>query len=177
MPSAGQLQRMGILDTKPHKDNNASATRRISLQPDLASLAPLKPGGAAGFAKFRDHTNIEEGLGKSRKKPRRGSESGMDDSDYDDDDDGLASILHKAEEEEDKDVSSSLLSADDIRRQGELAEGVRQIKVSFIMLFIFIYTHWIITTGVVIPESFFIIFSFIPIVQNIVLTIQIFNIS
>ncbi|PGH35162.1 hypothetical protein GX50_01974 [[Emmonsia] crescens] len=124
-----QLQRMGILDTKPHKDNNASATRRISLQPDLASLAPLKPGGAAGFAKFRDHTNIEEGLGKSRKKPRRGSESGMDDSDYDDDDDGLASILHKAEEEEDKDVSSSLLSADDIRRQGELAEGVRQIKL------------------------------------------------
>ncbi|OJD12501.1 hypothetical protein AJ78_06911 [Emergomyces pasteurianus Ep9510] len=125
-----QLQRMGILDTKSRdKDNKASVTRRISLQPDLASLAPLNRGGTAGFVKFRDNNNNESGLGKSRKKPRRGSGSDMDDSDYDDDDNGSASILHKAEEEEDKDVISSLLSPDDIRQQGELAEGVRQIKL------------------------------------------------
>ncbi|OAX83785.1 hypothetical protein ACJ72_01841 [Emergomyces africanus] len=124
-----QLQRMGILDTKSRdKDNKTSVTKRISLKPDLASLAPLKPEAAGGFVKFRDNNNMEGGLGKSRKKPRRGSESDMDDSDYDDEDNG-ASILHKAEEEEDKDVSSSLLSPDDIRQQGELAEGVRQIKL------------------------------------------------
>ncbi|KAL2370439.1 hypothetical protein BDBG_06251 [Blastomyces gilchristii SLH14081] len=125
-----QLQRMGILEPKSRdQDNKSSSTRRISLQSDLANLAPLKPGGAPGLSKFRDHNNADQGLGKSRKKPKRGSESDMDDSDYDDDDNGPSSILHKAEEEGDKDVSPSLLSPDDIRRQGELAEGVRQIKL------------------------------------------------
>ncbi|EGC40809.1 conserved hypothetical protein [Histoplasma capsulatum var. duboisii H88] len=125
-----QLQKMGILDTKSRDGTNkASSTKRISLQTDLASLAALKSSDVTGLVKFRDHNNIDHGPGKSRKKPRRGSESDMDDSDYDDDDNGPSSILHKAEEEGDKDVSPSLLSADDIRRQGELAEGVRQIKL------------------------------------------------
>ncbi|EEH44391.1 uncharacterized protein PADG_00680 [Paracoccidioides brasiliensis Pb18] len=123
-----QLQKMGILETKSKaKDNTGSTAKRVSVQPDFANLAPLKPGGAVGFINFRD-SNSKEGLGKSRKKPKRSSGSDMDDSD-DDDENGTSSILHKAEYEEDKDVGSSLLSPDDVKRQGELAEGVRQIKL------------------------------------------------
>ncbi|PGH18062.1 hypothetical protein AJ79_00689 [Helicocarpus griseus UAMH5409] len=123
-----QLQKMGILEPRSKDKDNASSTRRTSLQPDFANLAPLKPGGAVGFVKFRDNNNSEDGLlRKSRKKPKRGSESDMEDSDDDDDDDDNG-ILHKAEDDEDKDINS-LLSPDDVKRQGELAEGVRQIKL------------------------------------------------
>lgn len=47
------------------------------------------------------------------------------DSDDDDDDD---LIINKAEDEEAKDADVEL-SAEELRRQGELAEGVRKIKV------------------------------------------------
>lgn len=45
-----------------------------------------------------------------------------------DDDDTDNPILGKADDEEDKDIDKSL-SPDDIRRQGELEEGVRKIRV------------------------------------------------
>lgn len=46
------------------------------------------------------------------------------DSEDDDDD----SIIHKAEDEEAKDADVEL-TPDELRRQGELAEGMRKIKV------------------------------------------------
>lgn len=46
-----------------------------------------------------------------------------------DDDDTDNPILGKADDEEDKDIDKTL-SPDDIRRQGELEEGVRKIRVS-----------------------------------------------
>ncbi|PGH27452.1 hypothetical protein AJ80_00931 [Polytolypa hystricis UAMH7299] len=109
-----QLQKMGILNPKGQERE----ARRASLQPDFANLAPLKPGMTAGFVKFRDN----EERSKS-KKSSKGSESDMDS-----DDDGSVSIVIKAEDEEAKEVNS-LLSPDDARQQGELAEGLRQIKL------------------------------------------------
>ncbi|KAK2770012.1 hypothetical protein FQN52_009021 [Onygenales sp. PD_12] len=116
-----QLQKMGILNPSKTQDKDATTARRTSLQPDFANLAPLKPGGAVGFVKFRD--NNEEGVGKSRKKAKTGSGSDMDS-----DDDEPSSIITKVENEEDKDINP-LLSPDDARQQGELAEGLRQIKL------------------------------------------------
>lgn len=163
---------MGILDTKSRDGTNkASSAKRISLQTDLASLAALKSSDVTGLVKFRDHNNIDHGPGKSRKKPRRGSESGMDDSDYDDDDNGPSSILHKAEEEGDKDVSPSLLSADDIRRQGELAEGVRQIKVSLLILVFTCYANIVLARSF--RNTWALVYDIYNIMQDIMLTTHI----
>ncbi|KAL2854825.1 hypothetical protein BJY01DRAFT_24996 [Aspergillus pseudoustus] len=113
-----QLQKMGILKDPKVQETPGSVKRR-SLQPDFSNLGPLKPGGTVGFLNFRDTT---EGR-------RKGSKSkSLDDDDMDSDDDDDDRILNQADEEEGKD-DDHLLSPDDIRRQGELAEGVRKIKL------------------------------------------------
>lgn len=106
---------MGILRDPKAQETPGSAKRR-SLQPDFANLGPLKPGGTVGFVNFRDSTE--------RKK---GKKSGEDDE-MDSEDDEDNSILGKADEEEGKEDDLHL-SPDDIRRQGELAESIRKIKV------------------------------------------------
>ncbi|KAL3453679.1 hypothetical protein BJX65DRAFT_129834 [Aspergillus insuetus] len=113
-----QLQKMGILKDSKTQETPGSAKRR-SLQPDFSNLGPLKPGGTVGFLNFRDNT---EGRRKSKKN------KALDDDDMDSDDDDDDRILNQADEEEGKD-DDHLLSPDDIRRQGELAEGVRKIKL------------------------------------------------
>ncbi|PWY64643.1 hypothetical protein BO83DRAFT_138619 [Aspergillus eucalypticola CBS 122712] len=110
-----QLQKMGILRDPKAQETPGSAKRR-SLQPDFANLGPLKPGGTVGFVNFRDSTE--------RKK---GKKSGEDDE-MDSEDDEDNSILGKADEEEGKEDDLHL-SPDDIRRQGELAESIRKIKL------------------------------------------------
>ncbi|KAF3491563.1 uncharacterized protein GIQ15_01080 [Arthroderma uncinatum] len=118
-----QLQKMGILkDSKSQDKESLKSARRKSTQPDFANIKPLKPGGATGFVGFRD-SDAEVKIGK--KKGPNGSEL---DSDEDDDEGVSISIISKAEDEEEKEVNS-LLSPDDAKRQGELAEGVRQIKL------------------------------------------------
>jgi hypothetical protein len=108
---------MGILKSKsPEKE--APAKRRS--QPDFASLGPLKPGGAVGFLNYREG---EDSAAGTRRKSKKGSESDMDS-----DEDGEAPVIEKAENEETTDATTHL-SPDDIRRQGDLAEGVRKIKV------------------------------------------------
>ncbi|KAE8348063.1 hypothetical protein BDV28DRAFT_144416 [Aspergillus coremiiformis] len=113
-----QLQKMGIL--KDHKlQETPGSTKRRSLQPDFANLGPLKPGGTVGFLNFREST-------ETKRRGKKNKIAGDDDMDSDDDDDD--SILGKADDEEAKEDEQSL-SPDDIRRQGELAEGVRKIKL------------------------------------------------
>lgn len=112
---------MGILkDSKP-QETPGSAKRR-SQQLDFANLGPLKPGGTVGFLNFRDNT-------EGRKKDKKKSKAMADDDDMDSDEDEDDRILNQADEEEDKDKDNQHLSPDDIKRQGELAEGLRQIKV------------------------------------------------
>lgn len=104
---------MGIL--KDSKAQDTPVAKRKSLQADFANLGPLKPGGTVGFVNFRDHES-------SRKGKRGDDEMDSDDEDTDN------PILGKADDEEDKD-DDRFLSPDDIKRQGELAEGLRQIRV------------------------------------------------
>jgi hypothetical protein len=107
---------MGILkDTKAQE--TPGHTKRKSIHDDLANLGPIKPGGAVGFLNFRDN----------EPKARTGKKSD-DDMDSDDDDTDNP-ILGKADDEEAKD-DDRFLSPDDIKRQGELAESMRKIRVS-----------------------------------------------
>lgn len=88
---------------------------------DFSNLGPLKPGGTVGFSAFRDN---EE---SSRKAKTRKASNGsiLEDSDDDDDD---VDIVGKMEEVDDKDVKT-MLSPEDAKYSGELAEGVGRIKV------------------------------------------------
>lgn len=110
---------MGMLKDPKSQETPGSAKRR-SLQPDFANIGPLKPGGTVGFLNFRDST-------ENKQKGKKNKTAGDDDMDSDDDDDD--SILGKADDEEAKEDDQHL-SPDDIRRRGELAEGVRKIKAS-----------------------------------------------
>jgi hypothetical protein len=105
---------MGILKTKTAED---TSVKRKST--DFSKLAPLKPGGAVGFMNYREGESTS--TAKTRRKSTKGNESDMD-SDEDEDD----TAGEKAEEDE---VDTSHLSPEDLRRQKDLAEGVRKIKV------------------------------------------------
>ncbi|GAD95568.1 conserved hypothetical protein [Paecilomyces variotii No. 5] len=113
-----QLQKMGILKDPKSQETPGSSKRR-SLQPDFSNLGPLKPGGTVGFLNFRD-----KDANKGKRKSKKSSASDMDSDDDDDDD----LIVNKAEDEEAKDADVEL-TAEELRRQGELAEGVRKIKL------------------------------------------------
>lgn len=120
---------MGILASK-HQKAGTSATKRRSTQLDFGNLTPLKPGGTVGFSAFRD-TDGSNRKSKARKKSNGSLGGGAMDEDSEDDDDD-PEIL-KMEDVEDKDVKTRL-SPDDAKSQVELADGVRQIKVSLVIL-------------------------------------------
>lgn len=108
---------MGILKSKPAEE---TPSRRKST--DFSKLAPLKPGGAVGFMGYREGDNVSSP--KAGKKSKKSSESDMD---SDDDADDKDPVIDKADDDENNDTTH--LSPDDLRRQGDLAEGVRKIKV------------------------------------------------
>lgn len=117
---------MGILDpAKQSKPSGISAKRR-SAQLDFSSLPPLKSGGTVGFSAFRDS---ESKKNKSSKRSNGGVGDVMaEDSEEEDDDDDIE-IVGKMDEIDDKDIKT-MLSPEDARHQGELADGVGRIKVS-----------------------------------------------
>jgi hypothetical protein len=116
---------MGILAPKQQKAT-ASSTKRRSTQLDFSNLAPLKPGGTIGFSSFRDNEISSANRNKARKKSN-GSIAGamVEDSDEDDDD---IELVETMEDVDDKDVKT-MLSPEDAKHQGELADGVGRIKV------------------------------------------------
>jgi len=109
---------MGILS--PDKTQSSPvATRRKSTGLDLSGLKPLNAAsGTKNFGGYRD---------PSQKEPKVKSKKNEDemDSDADDEDD-----IKVEDVEDDKEPSGKdMLSPEDALRQGELAEGVRKIKV------------------------------------------------
>lgn len=117
---------MGILPSPKAQDKPAASTaKRRSVHTDFANLKPLKPGGALGFSKFRDSED-RRSLGDSKAKP--------DDSDMDSDDDYARNDKKVKQEVElaDADLEDAIdhsLSPEDTIRQGELADGVKKIRV------------------------------------------------
>ena len=114
---------MGILTSKSKA--NPTSSKRRSTQLDFSNLAPLKPGGTVGFSSFRDQ---KPPTGNKSRKKSNGSAPGamMEDSDEDEDD---LEIVGKMEDVEEKDVKN-MLSPEDAKYSGELADGVGRIKVS-----------------------------------------------
>ncbi len=119
---------MSILpSTKSLEKSTTTASKRRSVQTDFANLAPLKPGGALGFSTFRDNDPRSPGTATPDSKAGRKGTNGAVDSDDDDEDDD--EVVGKLEDVDVKEMDTSLLSPEDAKRQGELAEGVRKIKV------------------------------------------------
>jgi len=113
---------MGILDSSKQAKQNTGSTKRRSAQLDFSNLPPLKSGGTVGFSAFRDN-----GRSKPRKKINGDSGDAMAEDSEDDDEE--VDIGGRMDEADDKDPKS-LLSPEDAKYQGELADGVGRIKVS-----------------------------------------------
>lgn len=106
---------MGILNTKETPKITSPQSKRKSGALDFGSLKPLN--AAAGTKNFGGYRETSP---KSKKK----TEDAMD-SDADDEDD-----IKVEDADDDKEVfDKGMLSPEDAHRQGELAEGVRKIKV------------------------------------------------
>ncbi|CZR61001.1 uncharacterized protein PAC_10897 [Phialocephala subalpina] len=117
-----QLQKMGIISPKQQKAT-PGATKRRSTQLDFSNLGELKPGrGTIGFSAFRE--NDPSGRQTKSRKKSNGSVGGamVEDSDDDEDD---AELVGKMEDIDDKDVKT-LLSPEDAKYSGELADGLKR---------------------------------------------------
>ncbi|OAL34050.1 hypothetical protein AYO20_06698 [Fonsecaea nubica] len=115
-----QLQKMGIL-SGPKTDKAAVSTKRRSIAAELPKLGPLKKEGTAGFSNFRD---------SERRRSRKGKGTSDDEMESESDDDG-AGIIGKMEDINDADAKRdpSMLSPEDAERTGQVAEGIRKMKV------------------------------------------------
>lgn len=114
-----QLRKMGILPGADVEKKQTPAKRKSS-GPDFSKLGPLNKFGTVGFSGYRDNT--ANGKAKAKKS---GDIDAMD-SDEDDDD----KVKAEDEDVDPKPENGSLLSPEDAKRQGEIAEGVQKIKVS-----------------------------------------------
>ncbi|EXJ87971.1 hypothetical protein A1O1_04898 [Capronia coronata CBS 617.96] len=115
-----QLQKMGILPT-PKTEKAAASTKRRSIVTDLPKLGPLKKEGTAGFSAFRD---------AEARRSRKGKKTSDDEMESEDEDDA-AGIIGKMEDINDADVKKEpgLLSPEDAERTGQVAEGIRKMKL------------------------------------------------
>ena len=113
-----QLRKMGIL-ASPDSDKSAPSSKRKPPGPDFSKLGPLKATGTVGYTNYRD-TN-------ARRKSEGKNADAMD-SDADDEEDDEKEP-NDAPDHDIKPYDGKMLSVEDARRQGELAEGVQKIKV------------------------------------------------
>ncbi|GAM88042.1 hypothetical protein ANO11243_060710 [Dothideomycetidae sp. 11243] len=114
-----QLRKMGMLESTSTNDTPASAKRKST---DFSKLGPLNKFGTVGFTGYREQA-------KPKKQATNGDDDVMDDSDADDDDNDK-----KRNDKDDDEVpevaqNGQHLSPMDARKQGELSEGVRKIKL------------------------------------------------
>ncbi|KAK3044761.1 hypothetical protein LTS18_000429, partial [Coniosporium uncinatum] len=121
-----QLQKMGILQAPSPEPQAPTTARRKSRQIDFSSLKPLESQGAKGIKNFAGYRDPAAST-PVRRKSKQKDEDAMD-SDADDEDE--TNVSKEVEDDVDiKQEDPNLLSPDDARRQGELAEGVRKIKL------------------------------------------------
>jgi hypothetical protein len=116
-----QLKKMGILETAEPEKTPVS-TKRKSSGPDFSNLGPLNKFGTVGFSGYRDNASS-----KKKSMDKAANHDAMD-SDADDNDDGP--VVEQDDEADGKQENGKMLSPEDARRQGEIAEGVQKIKVS-----------------------------------------------
>jgi hypothetical protein len=127
---------MGILPSSKAQPATPASIKRRSGQLDFSNLGPLKTSGTVGFSAFREHHNDEPRRKKKNRSKSNGSAMMDEDSEEDDDDDdeilGKMEDVLEADEKEDK----TRLGPEDAKFSGELADGVKRIKVrSFLSTF------------------------------------------
>ena len=118
---------MGILPSSPKMPDKlaASNNKRRSMQADFAKLKPLNPNGLMGFSKFRDPNERSE----AEKFKSNYIKKRSNDEDSDEDVETSKEVLIKTDGD-DIQEANGVLSPEDAKRQGELAEGVQKIRVS-----------------------------------------------
>ena len=131
---------MGILQSKA-TDKAQVPTKRRSIQTDFANLKPLTKGGTVGFTTFRDLADKNstsrrqrvfsgaKGSPPSSTKRARDNRFESDGSDASDEDEGTVTPTKKGILEVEAEEFKTILSSEDARKQGELAEGVKKIRV------------------------------------------------
>ncbi|KAL5117510.1 hypothetical protein ACEQ8H_004540 [Pleosporales sp. CAS-2024a] len=116
-----QLRKMGILETDKTPVVTSPASRRKSGALNFGSLKPLD--AASGTKNFGGYRDASQQSPTSKIKVENAMDSDADDEDdikiEDDDDD----------DDDKNDSGKGLLSPEDAHSQGELAEGVRKIKL------------------------------------------------
>lgn len=121
----GQLQKIGVLQSSKSSHAPPGSAKRRSGQLDFSNLGPLKSGGTVGFSAFRDQASEASRRRKARKKSNGNI---ADDSDDDEDDsDGIVNMDQGDDNEKDGERN---LAPEDVKSQGELADGVNRIRVS-----------------------------------------------
>ncbi len=120
---------MGILKPKkPAAAEVASTSKRRSVQTDFANLKPLQPGGTIGFTGVRDEASPSS-------RGRNGKSRSVDDMDSDEDEEDAKANKDKLVDADGEDFKNQNLSPEDVKKQGELADGVKKIKVRSISCF------------------------------------------
>lgn len=122
---------MGIL-ASPEGAEAKSPTRRRNSSLQFSNLGALKKEGTQNFSGYRDATAKKSSTFETKKDKKKGADDEMD-SDADDEEDSK-DIAEDTEETNGKDNDKGLLSPEDARRQEEMAEGVRKIKVRELLL-------------------------------------------
>lgn len=115
-----QLQKMGILPT-PKSEKAATNAKRRSIAVELPKLGPLKKEGTVGFSNFRNAD------GRQTRKGKRASDDEME-SDSEDDGTGIIGKMEDINEADFK-RAPGMLSPEDAERTGQVAEGIRKMKV------------------------------------------------
>ncbi|KAG8525968.1 uncharacterized protein KY384_000730 [Bacidia gigantensis] len=119
-----QLHKMGMLPTasKPTPKTPVSNGKRRSIQDDLSKFKPLDSDRLKNFSQMRDPTETN---GESNKKSTIKREQ---DFDSDDEHDNGDAIVVKAEKAGERDADA-MLSPEEAKRHGELADGVQNIRL------------------------------------------------
>lgn len=117
-----QLQKLGILPSSKVIEKPAASAKRKSIPMDFSGLKPLTSGGTLGFSSLRDSQLRDSSKNGAIKKE-------LDDMDSEEDEEFNDSKAVKEEDLDPQDSSKSKLSPDDLKRQGEISEGVRKIKL------------------------------------------------
>lgn len=115
-----QLRKMRIFPG-PDAEQTPASTKRKASGPDFSNLGPLNKFGTVGFSGYRDSAN-------TRRKTR--SKSGDADAMESDEEEDEREGEMDQDDADGKQENGRMLSPEDARKQGEIAEGVQKIKVS-----------------------------------------------
>ncbi|GKT65870.1 beta-lactamase-type transpeptidase fold domain containing protein [Colletotrichum tofieldiae] len=121
-----QLQKIGIIASSKANQATPGSAKRRSGQLDFSNLGPLKTSGTVGFSAFRDQDTEATRRRKARKKSN-GNVGGALNDDSDDDDEE-SELIGKMQDIDEKEVDNKL-APEDVKFQGELADGVNRIHL------------------------------------------------